>query len=315
MRGMLDAVARHRVLAAWAMLALLPFIAPSAALASLIVVMGLYALGFNLLFGYAGLLSFGHSALIGAGGYACGIAIVHFGWPWWAAILTGPAAGGLVALAMGLLAVRTRGIYFAMVTLALSQCVYYVALKAEDWTGGENGLRGVNLTTISLGFAQFSGIDPMTRYTLVAVSAGIGLAFVSRVLRSPFGAALSALRENEARARACGYDINRIRLQAFVLSGVISGLAGALYAIQLSVVPIETMHYAMSGLAVMMAILGGMNTFFGPFVGAAVFLAIENVGALWTEHWPLLAGAVFVACVLFFREGVWGTLLKRVMPR
>lgn len=296
----------NRVLGTWAALAVLPFLVPSTALATSIAIYGLYALGFNLLFGWGGLLSFGHAALLGGGAYATGIALVHLGWPWWAAILAAPVAGALVALLMGIFAVRTRGIYFAMVTLALSQVFYFVAYQAIDWTGGENGLRGVNLRSVF----GFDGVDPMTRYILVATCVGIAVALVSRMLHSPFGAALTALRENEARARACGFDVRLTRLAAFVVSGAVSGLAGGLLAVHLSVVPVETMHYATSGLAVMMAILGGMFTFFGPFVGAAAFLALESIVAEYTEHWPLVAGVVFVACVLFFREGIWGTAMK-----
>lgn len=297
---------RHRVLGTWAALAILPFLVPSTALATSMVIYGLYALGFNLLFGWGGLLSFGHAALLGGGAYATGIALVHFGWPWWAAILAAPLAGALVALLMGVFAVRTRGIYFAMVTLALSQVFYYIANQASGWTGGENGLRGVNLRIVF----GFDALNPMTRYALVAVCVGIAAALVSRMLNSPFGAALSALRENEDRARACGFDVRLTRLVVFVVSGAVCGLAGGLLAIHLSVVPVETMHYATSGLAVMMAILGGMYTFFGPFVGAAAFLALESVIAEYTEHWPLVAGVVFIACVLFFRDGIWGTAMK-----
>lgn len=307
---------RHRVLGTWLALAALPLLLPSTALATSVVAYGLYALGFNLLFGWGGLLSFGHAALLGGGAYATGIAVVHYGAPWWAAILVSPFAGALVAFLMGALAVRTRGIYFAMVTLALSQCAYYIAYQAVDWTGGENGLRGVNLRAVALPFGlSLDGLDPRVRYGLVAAFAGLAVAAVSRVLDSPFGAALAALRENEARARACGYDVRAVRLLAFVLSGAVCGLAGGLLAVHLSVVPVETMHYATSGLAVMLAILGGMHSFFGPFAGAAAFLLLESAVARWTEHWPLVAGAVFVLCVLFFREGIWGTLVNRLSRR
>lgn len=296
----------NRVLGTWVALAALPFIVPSTALATSIAIYGLYGLGFNLLFGWGGLLSFGHAALLGGGAYATGIALVHLGWPWWAAILAAPLAGATVALIMGVFAVRTRGIYFAMVTLALSQIFYYIAYQAIDWTGGENGMRGVNLRDVF----GFDGVNPLTRYIVVASCIGVAVALVSRMLASPFGAALLAMRENEARARACGYDVRAIRLATFVISGAVCGLAGGLLAIHLSVVGVETMHYTTSGLAVMIAILGGMFTFFGPFVGAAAFLALESIVAEYTEHWPLVAGVVFIACVLFFRDGIWGTAMK-----
>jgi branched-chain amino acid transport system permease protein len=300
---------RHRVLLAAAFLLIFPLLMPFKALAVMILIYGLYALGFNLLFGYLGLLSFGHSALLGTGAYLCGIAIVHWKLPWFAAIAIGTVSGMIVAAMVGALAIRTRGIYFAMVTMALSQCVYYVFYQAVDWTGGENGLRGVNVGKFNILGRQFDFVDPLTRYYVVAAFVILALFVLSRILASPFGAVIEAVRENEARARASGYDVTRTRLIAFILSGGFCGLAGALLALQLQIVPIETMHYEVSGLAVMMALLGGMGTFFGPFIGAAVFLLLENLVSLWTVHWQLLVGAVFVICVLFFPKGIWGTIL------
>jgi branched-chain amino acid transport system permease protein len=305
---------RHRVLLVSIFVLVFPLAMPFTALAVNILIHGLYALGFNLLFGYLGLLSFGHAALFGAGAYLCGIAIVHFGLPWYAAILIGTVSGALMAGIMGLLATRTRGIYFAMVTLALSQCVYYIFYQAGDWTGGENGLRGVNIREIGAFGLTFDFINPLTRYYVVAGFVILALIVLSRILASPFGAVMEAVRENEARARASGYNVTHVRLIAFVLSGMFCGLAGTLYALHLAIVPIEILHYEMSGLAVMMCLLGGMGTFFGPFVGAAVFLLLENFVSIWTVHWQLIVGAVFVACVLFFPRGIWGTLIRLGRP-
>jgi branched-chain amino acid transport system permease protein len=301
---------RHRVLLVSAFLLAFPLVMPFTALAINILIYGLYALGFNLLFGYLGLLSFGHAALLGAGAYLCGIAIVHFGVPWYAAIAIGVAGGVVTAAAVGALATRTRGIYFSMVTLALSQCVYYIFYQAVDWTGGENGLRGINVREIGIFGFSVDFIDPMTRYYVVAAFVILALIFLSRILASPFGAVIEAVRENQERARASGYNVTLVRLVTFILSGAFCGLAGALYALQLSTVPIEIMHYETSGLAVMMCLLGGMGTFFGPFVGAAVFLMLENLVSLWTIHWQLIVGAIFIICVLFFPRGIWGTLMR-----
>jgi branched-chain amino acid transport system permease protein len=196
------------------------------------------------------------------------------------------------------------------VTLALSQCVYYIFYQAADWTGGENGLRGINISTIDLFGLKLDFLDPLTRYYVVAAFVILALLALSRILASPFGAAIEAVRENEPRARACGYDVTKTRLLTFVLSGAFCGLAGALQALHLSIVPIETLHYDTSGIVVMMCLLGGMGTFFGPFVGAAIFLLLENIVSLWTVHWQLIVGAAFMGCVLFFPRGVWGTLLK-----
>ena len=308
-REWLAAATRHRVLLAAVFLLIFPLLLPFKAIAVNILVYGLFAVGFNMLYGYLGLLSFGHAALFGGGAYACGIALAHFGLPWWAGIAIGIAAGALVAAVIGALATRTRGIYFAMVTLALAQCLYYIAYQATDWTGGENGLRGVRFTEIGPPGLRLDVVDPLTRYYVVCAFVIAALYVLSRILASPFGAVMEAVRENEARARACGYDVQATRWVAFVLSGAFCGLAGALQALHLGIVPIETLHYATSGLVLMMALLGGMGTFFGPFVGAGVFLLLENLVSLWTVHWQLVVGIVFVCCVLFFPRGIWGTLL------
>ncbi|MDB5543715.1 MAG: branched-chain amino acid transporter permease [Hyphomicrobiales bacterium] len=307
--GFLEFARRHRTLLAALFLLVFPLLVPFKALAVNILIYGLYALGFNLLFGYLGLLSFGHSALFGAGAYICGILMVHVGMPWWAGVLLGCVAGAAMAAIIGMFAIRTSGIYFAMVTLALSQCIYYVFYQATGLTGGENGLRGVNVEMISFLGLRLNFVDPLTRYYVVAAFVIVALWILSRILASPFGAVIESVRENEARARASGYDVRRVRLVTFILSGAFCGLAGALQAIHLSIVPIELMHYETSGLVVMMALLGGMGTFFGPFVGAAVFLLLENLVSLWTVHWQLFVGAVFVVCVLFFPRGIWGSIL------
>ena len=307
-RDWLALAQRHRVLLAAVFLLVFPLLMPFKAIAVNILIYGLFALGFNKLYGYAGLLSFGHSALLGAGAYGCGIAMTRFGLPWWLGIVLAIVAGMAMAAAMGALAVRTRGIYFAMVTLALSQCVYYAALQATNWTGGENGLRGIRLTTIG----PLDFVDPTTRYYVVAVIVIAALFVLSRILASPFGAVLEAVRENEARARACGFDVRATRLLAFTLSGAFCGLAGALQALHLGIVPLETLSYQTSGQAVMMALLGGMGTFFGPFVGAGLFLLLENLVSLYTVHWQLVAGVAYIVCVLFFPLGVWGTVLARL---
>ncbi len=300
---------RHRAALAALFLLVFPMLMPFKAVAVEILIYGLFAAGFNLLYGYLGLLSFGHAALFGGGAYACGIAMVRFGAPWWAGIALGVLGGAAVAASIGALATRTRGIYFAMVTLALAQCLYYLAYQATDWTGGESGLRGITLAGVVLPGFRLDFVEPTTRYYVVAAFVIVALFVLSRILASPFGAAMEAIRENEARARACGYDVRAARLLAFTLSGAFCGLAGALQALHLGIVPIETLDYATSGIAVVMTLLGGMGTFFGPFVGAGVFVLLENLVALWTVHWQLVVGVVFIACVLFFPRGIWGTLL------
>lgn len=312
--GWFDFVTRHRAALASLFVLVFPLVMPFTALAVNILIYGLFALGFNLVYGYLGLLSFGHAALFGTGAYLCGIAIVHFALPWYAAIAIGVLGGLLMAALIGVLAIRTRGIYFAMVTMALSQCVYYLFYQAVGWTGGENGLRGINVRAIDILGLKLDFINPLTRYYVIAAFVIAAFFVLSRILASPFGAVIEAIRENEPRAKASGYDVTLTRLITFVLSGGFCGLAGALAALHLSIVPIEILHYDTSGMVVMIALLGGMGTFFGPMVGAGAFLLLENLVSLWTVHWQLIVGAIFMICVLFFPAGIWGTLIQRVKP-
>ena len=312
--GWFEFATRHRAAIASLFVLVFPLVMPFTALAVNILIYGLFALGFNLVYGYLGLLSFGHAALFGTGAYLCGIAIVHFALPWYAAIALGVIGGLLMAALIGVLAIRTRGIYFAMVTMALSQCVYYLFYQAVGWTGGENGLRGINVRNIDILGFKLDFINPLTRYYVIAAFVIAAFFVLSRILASPFGAVIEAIRENEARAKASGYDVTLTRLITFVLSGGFCGLAGALAALHLSIVPIEILHYDTSGMVVMIALLGGMGTFFGPMIGAGAFLLLENLVSLWTVHWQLIVGAIFMICVLFFPAGIWGTLIQRVKP-
>lgn len=258
----IDLVRQHRVAVTLAFLMVFPFLMPYEALAVNILIFGLYAVGFNLLFGYTGMLSFGHAAFLGVGGYLAGMVVVHAGWPWWAAIVVGVAASCLAGLVIGYVAIRTRGIYFSMVTLALAQIVYYAFYKAESWTGGENGLRGVKVEAIVLPGISIDFLNPVNKYYVILVFVALALWFVSRILNSPFGAVIEAIRENEKRAAACGFDVARSKLLVFVLSAAICGLAGALRALHLSMVPIDSLHYVLSGQAVMMCLLGGSGHYF-----------------------------------------------------
>jgi len=291
-------------------LCLLPWVLPSKALAVNVLIYGLIAVGYNLLFGYTGLLSFGHAAFFGAGAYATGIAIGQFGLPWFVAVALGVVFGGALAVVIGLLSIRTRGIYFSMVTLALSQLVYYAALQASSWTGGENGLRGFTVAKISLFGVAVDFLNPVAKYYVLMIFAALALWLVSRILNSPFGAAIEAIRENETRARACGYDVERTKLLSFTLSGLICALAGTMSALHLAIVPLDTLHYHTSGMIVMMTLLGGAGSFFGPFVGALAFLLMEDVISLWTSHWQIVVGSVFILFVLFLPKGIWGTALS-----
>ncbi len=309
LRTLLDFSSDHRVLLAVAFLIAFPWFAPYEALAVNILVFGLFAVGYNLVYGYTGMLSFGHAALFGLGAYGAGIPIAKFGWHFLPAIGLGMLVAGLGAAIIGWFATRTRGIYFAMVTLAAAQVVYYIAFQWVSMTGGEDGLRGVNVGAINLLGFRLNLLDPRTKYYAILFIVALALWVFSRMLRSPFGAVLEAVRENERRAAACGYNVRVVRLLAFTLSGVFSGLAGALYAIHLSVVPTETLHYFTSATVLMMTLLGGMGTFFGPFVGAFTYLLLADVITVITVHWQLFVGGLFVFLILFFPRGIWGSLI------
>lgn len=312
MKSFFQLIARHRVLASCLFLMIFPFIMPYEALAINILIFGLFAMGFNLLFGYMGLLSFGHAAFLGIGSYLTGIGIVHYAMPWGAAILVGVIGAAIGGLAMGFLAIRTRGIYFSMVTLALGQIVFYGFYKAESLTGGENGLRGVRVDSFNIFGVPVDFLNPLVKYYIILFFVVIAIWLISRILSSPLGAVMEAIRENEKRAAACGFDVARTKLLVFVLSAAICGLAGSLRALHLSIVPIDSLHYLQSGQAVMMSILGGMGTFFGPFVGAAVMLYLEDVVTTFTKHWMAVIGLVFMFFVLFFPKGIWGTILSKL---
>lgn len=179
----------------------------------------------------------------------------------------------------------------------------------SSWTGGENGLRGFTIARIDLFGWTVDFLDPLKKYYVLMVFAAAALWLVSRILASPFGAVIEAIRENETRARACGYDVERSKLVAFTLSGLICALAGTLSALHLAIVPLDILHYQTSGMIVMMTLLGGAGSFFGPFVGALAFLLMEDVVSLWTSHWQIVVGSVFILFVLFLPKGIWGTAL------
>jgi branched-chain amino acid transport system permease protein len=302
MKSFFQLIARHRVLASCLFLMIFPFIMPYEALAINILIFGLFAMGFNLLFGYMGLLSFGHAAFLGIGSYLTGIGIVHYSMPWGAAILVGVIGAAIGGLIMGFLAIRTRGIYFSMVTLALGQIVFYGFYKAESFTGGENGLRGVRVDSFNILGFPVDFLNPLVKYYIILFFVVLAIWLISRILNSPLGAVMEAIRENEKRAAACGFDVSRTKLLVFVLSAAICGLAGS----------IDSLHYLQSGQAVMMSILGGMGTFFGPFIGAAVMLYLEDVVTTFTRHWMAVIGLVFMFFVLFFPKGIWGTILSKL---
>lgn len=310
LRSAADWVAAHPVSTFLAVFAVFPFLVPYQALATQVLIFGLFALGFNLLYGYTGLLSFGHAAYYGLGAYGAGIflAKLHFA-SVWGALGAGLLLAGAGGAIIGFFCLRRRGIYFAMLTLAFAQLLYFIGFHLSSWTGGDDGLRGI--PQLTLGFPGFtvSLEKPLAFYYFCFVLVGLAVALLKRILDSPFGAVLQAIRENSDRAVACGYDIDRVKLLSFVFSAMFAGLAGALDAMRLTVVPIESLYWTTSGQVVMMTLLGGAGTFFGPFVGATAFLVLEDRLSAFTESWPLVIGAIFSAFVLFLPRGIWGTII------
>ena len=306
-------IASHPVVAFLVFFAVFPFLVPYKALATQVLIYGLFALGFNILYGYTGLLSFGHAAYWGLGAYGTGIALAKLKvGSLWLALGSGLLLAGVGGAVIGFFCLRRRGIYFAMLTLAFAQLLYFVGFHLADVTGGDDGLRGIRVPPLTLPGIQVSLESSTAFYYFALVLVALAVAGLKRVLDSPFGAVLQAIRENSDRAAACGYDIRRVKLLSFVFSALFAGLAGALDALRLTLVPIESLYWSTSGQVVIMTLLGGAGTFFGPFVGAATFLVLEDRLSVFTESWPLVIGAIFMAFVLFLPKGIWGTLLARL---
>jgi branched-chain amino acid transport system permease protein len=281
----------------------------------------LFASAFNLLLGFTGLLSFGHAAFFGSAGYIAGHAIRSWGLPFEVGLLAGTAASAAIGVVIGSVAIRRSGIYFAMITLALAQMLYFLYLQLP-FTGGEDGLQGVPRGRL-LGIVDLS--DDLTMYYVVLAIFIAGFALIVRIIRSPFGQVLRAVRENEPRATSLGYDAGRIKLLAFVLSATLSGLAGATKTVVLGFETLTDVHWTLSGLVILMTLVGGLGTLAGPIVGAFVIVSLENklgdmgnwlavvTGIEWFrtigESVTIVTGFIFIVCVLAFRQGIVGEII------
>ena len=265
---------------------------------------GLFACAFNLLLGYVGLLSFGHAMFLGMGGYTAAHAAKVWGLTPELAILAGAAAACALGLVSGLIAIRRQGIYFAMITLALAQMIYFFCVQAP-FTHGEDGIQAVPRGKL-FGLVNLSDIRAM--YALVFAGFFAGFLLIYRVIHSPFGQVLKAIRENEARATSLGYDVDRYKLLAYVLSATLSGVAGAMNALVYQLAALNAVHWTMSGEVVLMTLVGGLGTVFGPVAGALVVLAMENYLAQLGAWVTIVQGVIFVVCVLTFRRGIVGEL-------
>jgi len=264
----------------------------------------LFACAFNLLIGYTGLVSFGHAMFLGSAGYISAHAAKVWGLPPELAILSGTGASALLGLVVGLLAIRRQGIYFAMITLALAQMIFFFSLQAK-FTGGEDGIQSVPRGMM---FGILDLQDMMTLYFVVLAIFLAGFLLIYRVVHSPFGQVLKAIRENEPRAISLGYNVHQYKLIAFVLSATLSGLAGGTKAIVFQLASLTDVHWTMSGEVVLMTLLGGLGTVFGPIVGAFVVIAMQNYLAQLGSWVTIAQGVVFVVCVLAFRRGIVGEL-------
>jgi ABC-type branched-subunit amino acid transport system ATPase component/ABC-type branched-subunit amino acid transport system permease subunit len=295
----------HPILVAGIAFAALPFllrwIGSTTTLGTEIAIYALYALGFNLLLGYTGLVSFGASAFFGAASYAAGIAVLHLFDNMYLSILFGTVTAGILGLVIGLLILRRRGIYFSLLTLAFTQLFYEIAFKWTDLTGGENGLQGISRSTLS---------SPLAYHYFVVVVVLCGMYAIWRIVHSPFGRVLQALRDNEQRVQCLGYDTKRIKLIAFIISATVMGLAGSLLTFLIQSVYADNLSWQHAGDPVMMTILGGIHHFLGPTWGAIIFIILSDQLSSLTEHWWLFFGAILIAFILLSPEGISGIWIR-----
>ena len=269
------------------------------AIATEIWIFAIFGLGLNLLMGYTGLLSFGQSTFFGSAGYVAGYLLKHFGTNLFLVLGIGIVVGALSAAIVGYLCVQRSGLYFIMLTFALNQMFYFIAYQWTTVTGGEDGMPGI-------GRPALLGVDfrsPLAYYVFVAALFLLSLWIMKRIVESPLGKILQAIRENDVRAEAVGYDVPRFKLLAFVIGGAFSGLAGVLYAMLFGIVPLEAIGFVFSGNVVFATLIGGSGSLYGPIIGSFVFIWLsESVSVMWAR-WPLLLGVAFVIVVLFFRGG------------
>ncbi len=302
--------------AIWTALLLAPYWMPLlggyTALGTRVLVLGLAAMSVNFLLGFTGVLSFGHAAYFGLGAYGAGFALKFLAPSTPLALVCGTLLGGIAGALLGALSVRRRGVYFAMVTIAFGQVFYYIAFQWSSLTGGDDGLRGFSRMPLDLGFTTLdilSNADAFYYFVLACLALATGL--MAFILRSPFGHTLIAIRENERRARFLGIPVNRHIWIAFTLSCFFMGFAGALYALLNNFADPRGLHYSQSGDFVMMAVMGGMRSFWGPLLGAVVFVVLQDYLSSLTVNWMSFVGMLFVAIVLFFPRGLLGVLRRR----
>jgi len=305
-----------QLLIIWALLATVPFWLPHlggyTALAGRVLVFALAAMSFNMLLGFTGVMSFGHAAYFGLGAYGAGLCLKYVTASTPLAMLAGTLLGGIAGTLFGLLLVRRRGVYFAMVTIAFGQVCFYIAYKWDSFTGGYDGLRGFTRAPINLGFAKIDITNNETLfYFFVLFVFLLAVGLQALVLESPFGRTMLAIRENERRARFLGLPVERHIWLSFSISCFFTALAGSLYALLNNFADPLGLNYIMSGNIVMITVMGGMRTFWGPLVGAVLFVMLQDYVSSMTTNWMFFVGLTFVLVVLFFPRGLMGMLQKK----
>jgi branched-chain amino acid transport system permease protein len=287
----------------------LPFVTSFKALASQMLIFAIVAIGYDIVFGYTGLLSLGHAAFFGLGAYGTGLSLIHFSVPVPLALLIGIVLSLLIAFPIGYLAIRRRGIYFAMTTMAFAQMIYFIAFKWRSLTGGDDGLHGVprpHLGPINLG-------SELALYYFILFCFIVSVILGIRIIRSPFGKTLECLRENEDRARSIGFSPARFKLMSFAISAFFTSLAGGLYALLQNFVPLFTLSLDTSGDIVLMILIGGKGTLYGPIMAAMALIFLKNLLSSSTNIWPLFLGLLFIVSVMTFREGVFKELKEKLL--
>ncbi|HEX9462898.1 MAG TPA: branched-chain amino acid ABC transporter permease [Alphaproteobacteria bacterium] len=280
----------------------------TAGLIAEVLVFAIFAMSLDLLIGYTGLMSFGHAAFFGLSAYVVTILGVHLGWSGWWGLPAGVALSAAAAAVVGYFCIRVSGIPFLMLTMAFSQLFYSVSVRWRDVTGGTDGLTGFERPALF----GLSLDDRTTLYYVIAAGFALAYWFLRRVIASPLGAIFIGIRENEARMRAVGFPVQRFKLIAFVIGGGVAGFSGALYAFFNAYVSSEILHWALSGDAIIMVILGGAGTMIGPVAGTAIFLLLKYFVSTHFQYWLLVVGGIFIACVMFLPQGVWGLVVQRV---
>lgn len=304
---------RHRFTAFAALVALsLPLVLTSGSLASELLIFAMAAMACNLLLGYTGLMSFGQGIFYGLGSYAAGLLLLHFKVSLPVALLGAIVIGALAATLVGWFAIRQRGVYFVMLTLAFAQMFYFLAYSMVDITGGDNGLLGIARPNLSVfGLQLFDTGSPWRYYALVAVVFLAVFVAMQRVSESKFGRTLLAIRDNEARAAAVGYNVRAFKLLAFVVSGAVTGLAGGLHAMLAGIAPLSSIEYHVSETILLMTVIGGTGNLFASVIGAAFYvLAADWLASIW-PRWMMLLGMLLIAITLYMQKGFWG-LVERI---